>query len=240
MSLALEYAVRSEVGLVRDRNEDAVFASSRMVAVADGVGGHAAGEIASRLVVDQLALLDKCHLREPLTAAVAGAIDAGNDAISFVASCRPALAGMGTTLTALAIDDGYLVANIGDSRTYLYRDGALLQLTRDDSFVQELIDAGQLDPGSARRHPRRSLVLQALDGTRGRAPKLSTCRARRGDRLLLCSDGLTDFVEVNSIRDALSLPSRTDACDSLVAQALAAGGRDNVSVIVADAIWQSD
>ena len=142
---------------------------------------------------------------------------------------------MGTTLTAVAIDDTYTVANIGDSRAYLLRDGELTQITRDDSLVQELIDTGQLDPREARDHPRRSVVLAALDGHPARTARVTRVQARAGDRLLVCSDGLSDLVDDEDLLAALSLPSREECADRLVELALAAGGRDNVSVIVADA-----
>src|SRR4051794_32647436 len=163
--LMLECSARSDVGR-RPNNEDAVFASPRLAAVADGVGGAAAGEIASRTVINALIRLDKSRLDVPLLHALTDAVAWGNETIGFIAECRPQLSGMSTTLTTVALaDDGtYLVANVGDSRTYLLRDGALRRLTRDDSLVQELIEHGYLTAEEARRHPQRSVVLNALDG----------------------------------------------------------------------------
>jgi protein phosphatase len=239
--LALRYAVRSDVGRVRANNEDAVFASPRMVAVADGVGGSAAGEVASRTVIDAVAHMDKCRLSDPLDSALRAAVASGNEAIGFIASCRPVWAGMSTTLTAIALaEDEYAIANIGDSRTYLFRDARLTQLTRDDSFVQELIDSGELTTAAARRHPQRSVVLEALDGDARRSASVRTAGARVGDRLLLCSDGLSDMVEDDGLAAALSIPSRDRSADHLVELALAAGGRDNVSVIVAEVVAAGD
>jgi serine/threonine protein phosphatase PrpC len=236
MGLVLEFAVRSDVGLVRAHNEDAVFASARMVAVADGVGGRAAGEVASRTVIDALAHMEKSRLSGPLDAALQTAVTAGNQTIAFIAGCRPQTAGMSTTLTAVALDDGYAIANIGDSRTYLCRDGILAQLTRDDSFIQMLIDSGDLDAEGARTHPQRSLVMEVLDGHPRRSATVALHPARAGDRLLLCSDGLSDLVDDEALRDALAIASRERCADALVQLALAAGGRDNVSVIVADVV----
>jgi protein phosphatase len=234
--LALRYAVRSDVGR-RSNNEDAVFASPRVVAVADGVGGSAAGEVASRTVINAVAHMDKCRLSDRVDSALREAVASGNDAIGFIASCRPLLAGMSTTLTTIALaEDEYAIANIGDSRTYLFRDARLEQLTRDDSYVQELIDRGDLTTAAARRHPQRSVVLEALDGDARRSPSVSTARAQVGDRLLLCSDGLSDMVEDDALEAALAIPSRDRCADRLVELALAAGGRDNVSVIVADVV----
>src|SRR4051812_39212319 len=144
-ALALECATRSDVGRRRN-NEDALYASPRLAAVADGVGGHAAGEVASQWIIQALKQLDNSRLAKPLPAALADAVAWGNQTIGFVAECRPHTAGMSTTLTAVALgDDGaYVLANIGDSRTYLLRAGELTQLTRDDSFVQYMVDSGQL------------------------------------------------------------------------------------------------
>jgi protein phosphatase len=241
VELSLECAVRSDVGCVRANNEDAAFASPRLAAVADGVGGAAAGEVASRAVIDALVHLDKCRLGEPLERAVAGAVTAGNDAVGFIARCRPSMAGMSTTLTAVALGDaGYVVANVGDSRTYLLRDGELTLLTRDESFVQLMLDNGELTPAEALVHPRRSLVLEALDGDPARRPTLTTLAARLGDRLLLCSDGLTDFVDEHAIAEALVEPAPARCAGRLVELALAAGGRDNVSAVVADVVARHD
>jgi serine/threonine protein phosphatase PrpC len=241
--LSLECAVRTDVGPVRENNEDAVFASPRLAAVADGVGGAAAGEVASRAAINALVHLDKCRLDQPLHRALGAAVASGNAAIAFMTDCRSRMAGMSTTLTAVALgDDGsYLVANVGDSRTYLLRDGALTRLTRDDSLVQRLLDSGVVSPEEARRHPQRSLVLEALDGDPARRPPaLDTIAARPGDRLLLCSDGLSDSVDDEAIAAVLRDATRQDAADRLVTMALAAGARDNVSVVVADVAPRRD
>lgn len=230
----LQPAARTHPGLRRSHNEDSVLGTPRLVAVADGVGGAAAGEVASATAILALAHLEKCWLSEPLPIALETAIRDGNDRIRFIADCRPQLAGMGTTVTAVAIEYDYVVANVGDSRSYLYRDGVLAQLTRDDSLVQALLDAGALDAAAVRRHPQRSVVLQALDGDPARRVDVRTHPARIGDRLLLCSDGLSDFVERAALIDALELPSREASADRLLALALEAGGPDNVSVVVAD------
>ena len=234
--LALECAARSDPGLVRPNNEDAVLASARLAAVADGVGGAAAGEVASRTVIYALCELEKSYLSDPLPAALQEAVARGNETLAFIAACRPQTRGMSTTLTAVGLEDGYVVANIGDSRTYLYRDGRLAQLTRDDSLVQELIDAGRLDSRAARAHPHRSVVLAVLDGDPARRATVTRHPARRGDRLLLCSDGLSDLVDDDALRDALAIPDREGCAGCLVELALAAGGRDNVSVVVADVV----
>jgi len=240
--LSFSAAIRTDVGPVRRNNEDAVYASPRLAAVADGVGGAAAGEVASRAAINALVQLDRCRLDEPLDRALASAVASGNAAIGFIAGCRPRTAGMSTTLTAVALDDdGYFVTNVGDSRTYLLRDGDLRRLTRDDSLVQRLVDSGAVTPAEARTHPQRSLVLDALDGDpERRPPAVTPLAARAGDRLLLCSDGLSDALDDERIADLLGVASREECAEGLVAAALAAGARDNVSVVVADVAPRRD
>ena len=237
MGLMLQAAARTDVGR-RANNEDTVFASPRLAAVADGVGGAAAGEVASQAVINALVHLDKCRLESPLEDALARAVGHGNETIGFIAESRPQTAGMSTTLTALALaDEGdYALVNIGDSRTYLLRDGALTRLTRDDSLVQELLDGGHLTEAQARAHPQRSLVLRALDGREREPAPVTTFAAREGDRLLLCSDGLSDVVGDDEIAAALGDGPAGACAERLVELALAAGARDNVSVVVADVV----
>jgi len=235
-ALTLEAASRSETGR-RSNNEDAVFSSPRIAAVADGVGGHAAGEVASQWAIEALNQLAKRRLNAPLEVEIAEAVAWGNQTIGFIAECRPELAGMSTTLTAIALadDDTFVIANIGDSRTYLLRDGALSQLTRDDSFVQELVERGHITAEQARTHPSRSLVLKALDGDPEQRPAIESLAARAGDRVLLCSDGLSDVLEDGAIRAVLAGERSRETCaDRLVELALDRGARDNVSVVIAD------
>ena len=232
-ALALSCAVRTDTGPVRPHNEDAAFATARLAAVADGVGGHAAGEVASRTVIGVLASLEKAWVDGTLDEALQHAIAEGNDRIAFLIQCRPETAGMGTTLTAVALHGDYVVANIGDSRTYLLRDGELRRLTRDDSYLQELLDSGAVSPEAARNHPHRNLVTAALDGEPGRAATITREPAQAGDRLLLCSDGVSDVLAHERIAELLAGP---DAADALVRAALEAGARDNVTAVVADAV----
>jgi serine/threonine protein phosphatase PrpC len=240
--LALACAARTDPGRVRAQNEDAVFAGPRLAAVADGVGGAAAGEVASSAVIQSLVALDKQWLDGPLEDALAAAVAHGNQTVSFIAACRPETAGMATTLAAVALaDDGrYVLASVGDSRAYLFREGRLTQLTRDDSWVQELVDAGAITAREARRHPQRSVVLAALDGDPARRAAIGVEAARAGDRLLLCSDGLSDLVEDDALAAALRIGDREACADRLVALALAAGGPDNVSAVVADVVPRID
>lgn len=236
-ALAFDCTVESDVGR-RANNEDTVYATPRLAVIADGVGGATAGEVASRLVVDEFIALDKSQLERPLADALRETVIRGNDALRFVADSRPELATMSTTLTAVALTDvgAYLVVNVGDSRSYLFRDGVLSRLTRDDSLVQALLDDGAISLDQARIHPARSIVLAALDGQPLPDPKVCAHEAKVGDRVLLCSDGLSDAIDDEAIAGALRVPPNRDCARTLVEMALEAGGRDNVSVIVADTV----
>jgi len=240
-SLTMAFAERSELGR-RPNNEDAVFATPRLLAIADGVGGAAAGEVASQIVIQEMMSLEKRRLVRPLPDELRSAVTAANQTLAFLTTCRPHLEGMASTLTAVALanDGSYLIANVGDSRAYLFRDHALRQLTRDESLVQALIDTGALTSEQARSHPQRSVVLNSLDGAHRLELELSCHRSKPGDRLLLCSDGLSDVVADAAIAAILEEPSRDRAADSLVEAALQAGGADNVSVVVADVVRTRD
>lgn len=239
--MALESVARSEAG-VRANNEDSVFVSPRLVALADGVGGAAAGEVASRWAVNQMVTLDKSRLTQALEAALQDAVIAANATLRFLIECRPEWDGMATTLSAVALsnDREYLIANVGDSRTYVYRDGRLRQLSHDQSYVQMLIDEGAITPEQALTHPQRSVVLDAIDGGDRRAHAPLCYAACLGDRLLLCSDGISDYLRDDQIESILSQQQRDSAADLLVSSALAAGSRDNVSAIVAEVVERSD
>jgi serine/threonine protein phosphatase PrpC len=237
----LRPTVLSEVGL-RSNNEDAVFASSRLVAVADGVGGAAAGELASQLTILKMVALDKRRLLQPLDRELSNAVADANDLISLATLYEPRNAGMATTLTAVALsnDRCYIVANIGDSRTYLLRDQRLRRLTRDDSLVQELIDQDLVSECEAHQHPQRSVVLRVLNGAEREPPGLRTFPALEGDRLLLCSDGVTDYLTDAQVAEYLAIEESAEAVRCLVAAALASGSRDNVSAVVADVMPRTD
>jgi protein phosphatase len=233
----MQPAFVTEVGR-RENNEDAVFASPRLAAVADGVGGAIAGEVASRLAIHKIISLDKRRLEHPLQQELTAAVADANAVIEFMISYDPHLTGMGTTLTAVALSNEghYLVANVGDSRTYLYRDDRLRRLTRDQTLVQMLIDRGAITEEDARRHPQRSVVLEALDGVERPLPALHRVQARHGDRLLLCSDGVTDYVSEREIEEALLIQDAGIVVRRIARLALDHGGRDNVTAVVADVV----
>jgi PPM family protein phosphatase len=236
VTLVLRYAARSDVGLVRSNNEDSVYAGARLLALADGMGGHAAGEVASQLVIAALAHLDDDEPGGDLLAKLDAAIRSGNSAIAAQVEMEPDLEGMGTTLTAILFAGNRLgLAHIGDSRGYLLRDGELAQITKDDTFVQTLVDEGRITREEAHSHPQRSLIMRALTGHEVE-PTLTMREVHTGDRYLLCSDGLSDPVSDETILEALKIPDVTDSADRLIELALRGGGPDNVTVVVADVV----
>ncbi|OBB81415.1 serine/threonine protein phosphatase [Mycobacterium colombiense] len=236
MTLVLRYAARSDRGLVRANNEDSVYAGARLLALADGMGGHAAGEVASQLVIAALAHLDDDEPGGDLLAKLDNAVRSGNAAIAAQVEAEPELEGMGTTLTAILFaGDRIGMVHIGDSRGYLLRDGELSQITKDDTFVQTLVDEGRITREEAHSHPQRSLIMRALTGHEVE-PTLTMREARAGDRYLLCSDGLSDPVSDETILEALQIPDVAEAAYRLIELALRGGGPDNVTVVVADVV----
>lgn len=236
MTLVLRYAARSDRGLVRANNEDSVYAGARLLALADGMGGHAAGEVASQLVIAALAHLDDDEPGGDLLSKLDSAVREGNNAIASHVEADPELEGMGTTLTAILFAGNRLgLVHIGDSRGYLLRDGELTQITKDDTFVQTLVDEGRITAEEAHSHPQRSLIMRALTGHEVE-PTLIMREARAGDRYLLCSDGLSDPVSQDTIAEALQIDDVTESADRLIELALRGGGPDNVTVVVADVV----
>ena len=227
----------SDTGRVRGHNEDSGFAGPSLVLVADGVGGAAAGEVASATaayVTSALALGDP---HADVLDLLARAVRLTHDQLRRGTALDPARAGMGTTLTALLIDGTHLaLAHVGDSRGYLLRDGELRQLTRDQTLVQLLVDEGVISREDARGHPQRNVVLQALDASRPAAPELTLVELRVGDRFLVCSDGLSDLVDDDEIRAVLVTGEPATAATGLVAEALERGGTDNVTCVVCDVV----
>jgi protein phosphatase len=238
MTLALRYAVRSDVGLLREGNEDSAYASPRLLAVADGMGGHAAGEVASAVAIASVAALDGSVRGGDLLGALKEAVHSASDTLHQMASADPAVEGMGTTLTAMLwAGQGYALCHIGDSRGYMLRDGELYQITHDHSLVQSLVDEGRLSQEEAATHPQRSLILRALDGRGEAEPDLSMRKAVLGDRYLLCSDGLSDVVTPETLHHTLStIPDLDDVTVQLIELAIRGGGPDNITVVVADVV----
>ncbi|MGC1213882.1 MAG: PP2C family serine/threonine-protein phosphatase [Micromonospora sp.] len=235
MTLILRSAILNDVGLVRTNNEDSALAGDRLVAVADGMGGLPAGEVASEIVIRILDELAPPTAPDEAADALRAVVSTANQRIRAAITVDPARDGMGTTLTAaLLAGDTLVLAQVGDSRCYLLRDGELTQLTRDDTFVQALVDQGALSPDQARHHPQRSLVTRAVQGS-DVPPAIGMLAVLPGDRLLLCSDGLSDYVEDTAIVSALATYGDRQLCgEQLVKLAHQAGAPDNVTVVVSD------
>jgi PPM family protein phosphatase len=238
MTLVLRYAVRSDVGLLREGNEDSAYAGPRLLAVADGMGGHAAGEVASSLTIASMAKLDSEPPGGDMLAELSSAVAAANARLQEMIVANPAVEGMGTTLTALFWSDGHAaVCHIGDSRGYLLREGELYQITHDHTLVQSLVDEGRISADDVSTHPQRSLLLRALDGRSIAEPDLSVHDGQAGDRYLLCSDGLSGVVSDDTLRETLSTIEDPDAVTrQLIELALHGGGPDNITCIVADVV----
>jgi len=245
MTLALRYAVRSDVGLLREGNEDSAYAGPHLLAVADGMGGHAAGEVASAATITTLAPLDAEDPGPDLVGALADAVATANLRLQELIISDPAIEGMGTTLTALLWSEGYAaLCHIGDSRAYLLRDGQFVQITHDHTLVQSLVDEGKITeddvathPHRSLLHPHRSLLLRALDGRTIAEPDLAPLETYPGDRYLLCSDGLSGVVTEQTLHQTLASVRDPDkAALRLVELAIKGGGPDNITCIVADVI----
>jgi PPM family protein phosphatase len=238
MTLALRYAVRSDVGLLREGNEDSAYAGPHLLAVADGMGGHAAGEVASSAAITSLSSLDAEYPEADLVNALANAVADANKRLQELIYADPATEGMGTTLTAMLWSQGHAaLCHIGDSRAYLLRQGELYQITHDHTLVQSLVDEGKITEDDVATHPQRSLLLRALDGRTLAEPDLSTLETLAGDRYLLCSDGLSGVVTEMTMQHALGVIADPEqAALSLVELAIRGGGPDNITCIVADVV----
>ena len=238
MTLALRFAVRSDVGLLREGNEDSAYAGPHLLAVADGMGGHAAGEVASAATITTIAPLDAEDPGPDLVGALADAVATANLRLQELIISDPAIEGMGTTLTALLWSEGYAaLCHIGDSRAYLLRDGQFIQITHDHTLVQSLVDEGKITEDDVATHPHRSLLLRALDGRTIAEPDLAPLETYPDDRYLLCSDGLSGVVTEQTLHQTLASVRDPDkAALRLVELAIKGGGPDNITCIVADVI----
>lgn len=229
----ISFGSRTDIGYVRDHNEDSLIIVPPLFAVADGMGGHEAGEIASEITVNTLAELAPSHLdAEGLTAAV----EAANYNVMKAPRQGIGRDGMGTTLTAAMLEgERLLIAQVGDSRAYLLHKGHLQQITRDHSLMADLIEAGQITPEEARVHPNRSVITRAIGSDIHMRPDIYELNVDAGDRILLCSDGLSSMISNNAIESIMRRQSDAQHCaDELVTAALENGGADNVTVVVAD------
>lgn len=237
--MKLRWGATTDVGMVRQQNEDAFFAEENLFIVADGMGGHNAGEVASELAVTTVKAGARNGIRS--MEQFREVVQQANTAIYTASLDDSTQSGMGTTLTALAVVPGeqplVLVANVGDSRTYLFRGGVLSRVSVDHSYVQELVNEGIITPEEARVHPRRNIVTRAMGIERFVMVDVFSQLLRTGDRLVLCSDGLVDEVSDADITAVLTQHSDPqDTAEALVMVANANGGRDNTTVIVVDVL----
>jgi protein phosphatase len=230
----LRHAGVTDTGNVRTSNQDQLLAEGDLVAVADGMGGHRGGEIASRLAVDALRA---AFAEDPTADGLVAAVEAANLAVFTEGQATPELQGMGTTIAAVALvaDGSLAVVNVGDSRAYLLQDGVLRQLTADHSLVADLVRAGQISEDEARTHPRRNILTRVLGVEPTVVPHVARTEPARGDRLLLCSDGLFNELDEPDIAAILaSVPDPAEAATRLVAEAKLHGGTDNITALVLD------
>jgi serine/threonine protein phosphatase PrpC len=243
MSPTLRSAAGSDVGRRRSMNQDSAATSSRLLAVADGMGGHAHGEVASAVAVAALLDLD-ARLRDvdlggvDLLAALGEAIADAAARLTELSEQNPELRGTGTTVVAFLVDGARIgVAHIGDSRAYLLRDGELHRLTRDHTLVQSLLDEGRISQEEAATHPRRSWLIRTLQEGTPAEPDLFPLEGQVGDRYLVCSDGVTavlDDAHIREVLDAIAEPA--DVVAQLIALANEGGGPDNITCVVADLV----
>ncbi len=231
---------RSAVGLIRQGNEDSGFVSPQLIAVADGMGGHAAGEVASRIAVEVLQSLTPALTSEDIDEdsiedLLMHSLHSIDSEISVVTDEDNEKRGMGTTLTALLIRDKYIsLLHVGDSRCYRLRGNTLEQLSSDHTVIQELLDQGAISAAEAVEHPQRSMLTQALRGDGDVTPVLQMYEIRKGDRYLLCSDGLSGVLTEKEIKVGLKKSDKDEAVKFLVDATYINGAPDNVTVLIAD------
>ncbi|MET9498237.1 Stp1/IreP family PP2C-type Ser/Thr phosphatase [Streptomyces sp. NPDC006552] len=238
MSLSLRFAAGSHKGMIREGNEDSGYAGPRLLAIADGMGGQAAGEVASSEVISTIVALDDDVPGSDILTSLGTAVQRANDQLRVMVEEDPQLEGMGTTLTALLWTGQRLgLVHVGDSRAYLLRDGVLTQITQDHTWVQRLVDEGRITEEEATTHPQRSLLMRALGSGDHVEPDLSIREVRAGDRYLICSDGLSGVVSHQTMEETLaSYQGPQETVQDLIQLALRGGGPDNVTVIVADVL----
>ncbi|MFJ3231405.1 Stp1/IreP family PP2C-type Ser/Thr phosphatase [Streptomyces sp. NPDC086787] len=238
MSLSLRFAAGSHKGMIREGNEDSGYAGPRLLAIADGMGGQAAGEVASSEVISTLVTLDDDVPGSDILTSLGVAVQRANDQLRAMVDEDPQLEGMGTTLTALLWTGQRLgLVHVGDSRAYLLRDGVLTQITQDHTWVQRLVDEGRITEEEATTHPQRSLLMRALGSGDHVEPDLSIREVRVGDRYLICSDGLSGVVSHQTMEETLaSYQGPQETVQELIQLALRGGGPDNITVIIADVL----
>jgi serine/threonine protein phosphatase PrpC len=235
-----ETSARSAIGLVRQGNEDSAYLSPQLIAVADGMGGHAAGEVASRIAVQVLQRLTPTLIaadidEDSVSDLLMQSLHSIDAEIAAVAEEEIEKRGMGTTLTALLVrEKSIALLHVGDSRCYRLRGGSLEQLSNDHTVIQELLDQGAISEAEAAEHPQRSMLTQALRGDGDVTPVLQVYEAKKGDRFLLCSDGLSGVLTEKEIKIGLKKSDKNEAVKFLIDATYVNGAPDNVTVLIAD------
>jgi protein phosphatase len=234
--LSFRAAGRSDVGLVRENNEDSGLIGKHFLLVADGMGGHAAGELASSTAVSIVAQVDSNKDKlDDLNQKLQNIPNVITKELKNAITKDSTRAGMGTTLTSAVIEGSLLkVSQVGDSRAYLVRDKKMIRLTKDQTYIQSLIDNNEITESEAKNHPQRSLLLQAIDGITESIPVITSTEILENDKILLCSDGLTNVVTDEEILEIVNQFDYVGAVSALIEKALENGGPDNITVIVAD------
>lgn len=229
----MDYAGITDRGKVRENNEDYLYMDGRLFIVADGMGGHVGGEVASREAVDHFVRVERENRWLDPPTRLKRCAQAANLRLLEMARENPSLAGMGTTLTALLLEDAAYICHVGDSRAYLWRAGRVRPITRDHSLVGRMVEEGKLTPAEARVHPRRNVILAALGTSADLEPDIHSLHPLMGDRFVLCTDGLSGVVEEWELQRILAAHGDAEgACRALVEEAFAKGAPDNVTVIV--------
>ena len=228
--------VVSDVGTVRSNNQDSAFAGEHLIAICDGMGGHAGGDTASTIAIRSLAHIEQDNVDgdvQVVSHMMATSVMAAHDAIVGKAKRERRLAGMGTTAVCALVRAGQaFLCHAGDSRAYLYRDGKLTQLTHDHSYVQELVDCGTITEEEAEHHPQKNIITKALGVDYRLEPEFTAAKLKREDRLLLCTDGLTNMVPVEEMEELLAQGTFYDLPDRLIEAANAHGGSDNITALL--------
>lgn len=241
MTFSLRFHAHSEVGRIRKNNQDSAYASPTMLLVADGMGGAAAGDLASAVATVTAQKLDRAVPADDMLEFIGGVVVKANDRLLELIEEDPTLDGMGTTFCGASFDGQYLaLAHIGDSRMYRLRGDAIEQLTHDHSWVQTLIDEGRLTPEQAATHPHRSLILKVLNGQTEPDPDYQLLEVSKGDRYLFCSDGLSGLIDDDHIQRLASIEDLEEASLELAKAANQAGGHDNITVVLAEVVDHDD
>lgn len=241
MTFSLDFRSHSEIGPLRKNNQDSGFASPRLLAVADGMGGAAAGDLASTVAIGQVELVDRHLTGEDMLTVLSGAVSKANDQIADLVADDHSLEGMGTTFTgALFSGDQLGMVHIGDSRAYVLREGELERITTDHSWVMSLVAEGKISEEEAETHPHRNLLLKVLNGQPTHKPDAFLFDVRLGDRLLFCSDGLCGFANDRTIHELITDTDLDTAMDGLIKAAYKGGGADNITIVLADVVDHSE